>query len=57
MSANCFNEFATDTFATPFRRNRYLVNRGVTVFAATEVDKANDSGRGTRGVGRGNDSD
>jgi hypothetical protein len=49
MSANCFNEFATDTFATPIWRNRYLVNRCVTVFAATKVNEANnarDTGRG-----------
>jgi hypothetical protein len=42
MSANCFNEFATDTFATPIWRNRYLVNRCVTVFAATKVNEANN---------------
>jgi len=58
MSANCFNEFATDTFAPPFRRNRYLVNRRVTVFATTKVDKANDArgmGQGTRDTGWRND--
>jgi hypothetical protein len=42
VSANCFNEFATDTFATPIWRNRYLVNRCVTVFAATKVNEANN---------------
>ncbi|MFA0759386.1 MAG: hypothetical protein NOOUEUKL_002065, partial [Candidatus Fervidibacter sp.] len=32
-----------------------FVNGRMTVFAATEVDKADDSGRGTRDEGRGND--